>query len=185
MTYRLVNLICFQITWLACVQGAAAGRPALGLVVFGLFLALHVRVVRATRHELLLIAAAAVAGYVADSGLVLAGVIRFPSQAVLGTPSALWMVALWANLALTLNASLAWLSRSDGWAAAFGAVGGALSYWAGDRMGAIQLGEPLWRSLLAIGFEWSVAMPGLLLASRWLRSRMGGTRTPDEQVHGR
>ncbi len=52
-------------------------------------------------------------------------------------------------------------------AAIFGAIGGPLSYMAGERLGAIALGDPRWRSLLVLSISWAVAMPLLMALSQW------------------
>ena len=163
--YRRVNYVAFQACWLACILGAAAGMPILGPIAVAIFVALHLAVSkpgqeRAGRIKLLIIAG--VIGYVADSALVLLGILAFPPAAALGWPTSLWMVALWVNLAATLNASMSWLGRSRPLAIVFGVIGGPLAYLAGARLGAATLGPTLAGATLVIAVEWALAMPLLV-----------------------
>jgi hypothetical protein len=115
----------------------------------------------------MLAAAAAVMGYAADSALVWFGVLTFPPHAVFGWPSTLWMAGLWVNLALTLDASMAWLRGRYALAAVAGAVSGPLAYAAGERLGAAVLGPSFGSAMLVVAVEWVVAMPLLLLVAEW------------------
>jgi hypothetical protein len=172
-----LRLLAFQAGWFACVLGAARGMPVLGPVLVGAFVLLHlVANRRVWEREAALLAASALVGYAADSILVLAGVLRFPPQASLGGPSALWMVALWVNLALTLNGPLGWLKGRHALAALLGAAGGPLAYEAGARLGAASLGDPYWASLAAVAVEWSLAMPLLAALANAAADRPAGGR---------
>jgi hypothetical protein len=113
------------------------------------------------RHARLL-GLAGVAGYAADSVLVLTGVLRFPPHAVLGWPSTAWMVALWVLQAAVLGGVMSWMRGRFTLAAIVGAVGGPLAYLAGERMGAAVLGPTQAVALAAIMAEWALAMPLLV-----------------------
>jgi hypothetical protein len=52
-----------------------------------------------------------------------------------------------------------------------GAVGGPLSYLAGEKLGAIELTQPV-QALAALAVAWAIAMPLLM----WLASRLDGIR---------
>ena len=53
-----------------------------------------------------------------------------------------WILAMWALFATTLNASLGWLHGRPALAGALGMLSGPLAYWAGARLGAIELVQP-------------------------------------------
>ncbi len=162
MALKVINFVAFQLGWLACVLGAGAGRPWLGPIVAILVVGLHLALHRAHWYrELLLIACAAVLGYVLDSALVVGGVLVFPDRAVLGGPSALWMVALWCQFATTLNVSMSWLRGRYVLGALLGAVAGPIAYLAGARLGAVEVGRPMLIALPAIAAVWAAAMPVL------------------------
>ena len=76
---------------------------------------------------------------------------------------------LWVNFATLINVSLNWLHGKYLLAAILGAVGGPLAYWAGDRLGAIEIAQPLVVPLLAIGLAWGMVTPGLFWIARWLQ----------------
>jgi len=170
MRSTLANLAGFQAGWFACVLGAAEGMPALGVAVVAA-LAAGRWLIAPNRHpEAALFAASAALGYALDSVLVLAGVMAFPPQAQLGGPPALWMVALWVNLSLTLNGALRWLGGRWALSALLGAVAGPLAYWAGDRLGAVVLASGA-GALAAIAAEWAAALPLMLVLNRWLQRK--------------
>lgn len=158
---RLINFAAFQLNWLICVLGAANGWPWAGPVAVLLWMLAHLRLNRGHyKTEWILILAAAGAGYLLDSLLVLTGYLAFPEAARIGYPSTLWMVALWINLATTLRHSLGWLQGRVLLAALFGGAGGAAAYYAGGRLGAIHLPDPVIGGLL-ICLLWSLALPAL------------------------
>lgn len=167
--YAVINALASQACWWACILGASSGRPWIGPLGVASFLAVHLWWGTRSRRgaELRLIGLAALAGYVADSVLVVSGVLTFPPHASLGWPSTIWMVALWAGLAATLNASMAWLHGRYALAAIFGAVTGPLAYAAGERLGAATLGPTETVALVLIAVEWALALPALV----WLAGR--------------
>lgn len=164
--YPVVNALLFQGFWLAAVLGAASGLPWLGPALLPVVAAAHVYA-RPGWQELAPAVVAMALGYGADSALVLADLLHFPEQARLGGPSPVWMVALWGNFGVALRASLGWLRRRRRLAAALGAVGGPMAYGGGAALDAVQLGEPAWLSLLAVGAVYLLATPVLcMVASR-------------------
>lgn len=168
----LINLAGLQLAWFACVIGAGRGEPWVGPVVTLAVLALHV-----TSHytrlwmEVALILAGSLIGFAADSTLVLTGLLAFPEHARLGAPSTLWMVALWASLAATLNVALRWLDGHYLTAALLGFVGGPLAYYAGAGFSALTLGEPVSGSLGAVALVWGFATPFLVWFAGQSRTR--------------
>jgi hypothetical protein len=173
MKIKLLNAALFQLVWLCAVLGAANGRPWLGPLVLLPVVALHLLLSNHRRRELRLLALAGVIGALFDTGAVLAGVIT--PQAWLYPPpfSPPWMIALWINLAATLNVSLSWLQGRPWYGALFGAIGGPLAYYSGARLGATAtLPEPGGLLLLALG--WGIVTP-ILLA---IANPRGGTHAP-------
>ncbi len=165
----LIRLAAFQLGWFACIWCAAQGAPWVGPLVVACIVAAHVELEPARGRESLWIAFAAALGYLADSLLVLAGILSFPSQATLGSPSTIWMVALWANFAVALRSLLAWLHGRYLVGALLGAAAGPASYYAGAALGAVELTDPP-SSLAAVAVEWALATPLLLAVSQRLAS---------------
>jgi hypothetical protein len=172
MNRALMNFIAFQTCWFACVLGAAAGMPYLGPAFAAIWLPVHILATKSWfLVELKLILVAGVVGYLLDSILVLGGWMSFPAHTQLGAPSTLWMVTLWLGFAATLRHALGWLRGHYVLGALLGALLGPFAYWSGSKLGAVVLTDTV-PSLLAVGVEWLVAMPLLLIVAAHLeRSR--------------
>lgn len=168
MTWKVANFVAFQIGWFACVLGAARGWPWLGpLYVLAFAVVQCALATRTPKRDAAMLLIAAIMGGVFDGALILLGFLDFPEAARVGPLTPVWMIALWCNLVLTLPASMAWLRERYWLSVVFGAVGGPLAYWAGARLGAVDLGDPTLLSLSVIAVEWALAMPALLyLAAR-------------------
>jgi hypothetical protein len=72
---------------------------------------------------------------------------------------------MWLLFGTTLSESLSWLQGRWVLAAIAGAVGGPLSYLAGENLGAIELAAPT-NALLMLGLGWGVMMPLLAAVAR-------------------
>ncbi len=166
MISKAINLLLYQALWFACLIGAGRGQPWLGVAVAVLVVGVRLGMTTDLRRDAILIAASAVIGYVLDSALVFAGLLRFPAHAQLAGPSPLWMVALWAGFATTLNGSLSVLRGRPIVAAVVGLVGGPLAYIAGEKLSAIEIGSPRGMAFLAIAVEWADALPILIQLNR-------------------
>jgi hypothetical protein len=182
---NLVNFAAFQVCWFCNVLGAAAGAPWIGPMVTGAWILVHLLSMGDTRaSEWPVLLVAALLGYCVDSALVLGDMISFPLPTQLGWPSPIWMVALWAGFAATLSRSLGWLRGRYALAGLLGAVGGPLAYYAGQKLGAIELTSGS-QSLAWIGIEWAVAVPLLVaLNGLFTRRRAVGSMAslPQEQT---
>ncbi len=161
----LVNILAFQIGWLACVWGGASHRPWLGTATAAVIIALHLWRAAHPRRELVLIVIAGALGLAWDSVLVSAGLVSYPSGVLLDGTAPHWIVALWMTFATTLNVSLRWLKDRPLPGALLGAVAGPAAYWAGSRLGGIEFLEPL-PATVALAFGWAVALPVLMACAK-------------------
>jgi len=162
MIHFLLNALIFDLAWLITVVPAAQGLTWIGPLFSLCWLAFHCVFYPDRRlSDIYLCISAALLGYMADSLLVMTGLMTFPPQSQLGAPTTLWMVALWINLALTLNHSLIWLQHRYKLSAVAGAIAGPLAYFAGAKLNAISL-EAGYLSLLAISIVWLICMPFLV-----------------------
>jgi len=161
----LVNFIAFQCGWFACVLGAARGWPWVGTAVAAVIVGWHVMRSRRPAEELKLVGIALVVGILWDSSLAALGWISFASGTLVTWIAPPWILAMWALFATTLNVSLDWLKGRWAVASLLGAVAGPLSYWAGARLGAIEIVAPV-PALVALAVGWSVITPLLLAAAR-------------------
>ncbi len=161
MIQVVLNFVIFQAAWFITVYSAASGLPIYGPLFTSLWMLFHLKFfTKKYRSEISLLLFAATLGYLLDSLMVLIGAIAFPERTALGGPSPLWMVALWINLAATINFSLKWLHGRLLLAALLGAIAGPAAYYAGSVLGAIELFGI--KSLLAISVQWLLAMPLLI-----------------------
>lgn len=170
MVRWVINLVAVYACWFACILGAAAGRPLLGPLAVAIHLALHLALAPRRGVEMILIVFAGIGGYLADSALVLTGLLGVPDAARWGGPSPVWMVALWLNFATTLNLTLGWLKDRPLSAAVLGALAGPATYYAGVRLGAVELPAEYAIALVAIGLEWLITLPFLSLLARTMTS---------------
>jgi hypothetical protein len=172
----IVNVVAFQLGWFACVLAAARGRDMAGVSAASVIVAAHVAMPARRGGEFRLIAAAVVIGALWDSLLRGTGLMVYQSPGPAWLAPG-WILAMWALFGTTLNFSLRWLRGRTLIAVLFGAVGGPLAFWAGERLGAVQITGP-WAGLLAQAAGWAVILPLLMhLAQRFDRSDL---RTPGE-----
>jgi hypothetical protein len=161
----VVNVVLYQLGWVACVLGAAHGLPWIGPLAAAAIIAWHLARAARTRPELALVACAVLLGALFDTLLVQAGWVHFSAGALIAGTAPCWMMALWAIFATTLNISLRSLRTHPVLALILGALGGPLAYFAGARLGAITL-VAAGPALSAIALGWAVLAPVLLLAAR-------------------
>lgn len=162
-----LNVLLFQAGWFACVLGAAHGLPWIGLLAAAAIVGWHLTRAARPGRELALVALATVLGALFETMLVQTGLVRFDTGTLVEGTSPYWMVALWAMFATTLNVSLRWLRPHLGLAAVLSALGGPVAYYAGARLGAIEL-TTVGAALAAIGLGWAILAPTLLGAARRL-----------------
>jgi hypothetical protein len=159
---RLVlNVVVYQAAWFACVLSAAALRPWIGVAVAAAVVLLHLYLAPAPRRELPLILLATLAGAGFESLLVASGWVRSSPGLLFGSVMPVWMVALWAAFATTLNVSLRALRRRYVITAAIAAVGAPLAYAAGAALGALQWVQAT-PALLLVACGWAVLLPLLM-----------------------
>ena len=152
MLKNLANAGLFQLGWFACVLGG----NSLWLLLAGGALLAHLLWISRSLAEVRLVVVVCVLGSAVDSLLLNAGVFAFQQPGIL---IPFWLVLLWALLAITLNHCLAWAAKPWWRAALLGAIGGSLSYYAGQRLGAVQFPQGLWPTLPGLGLLWAALFP--------------------------
>ena len=162
------NLIGYQIVWFSAVIGAGQGLAWPGVVAATLVIAAQLAASATARADLRLAGGAVLCGVALDGSLSALGWARYAADA---WPAPLWILALWAAFALTLNHSLAYLRPRPWLACVFGAVGGPLAYWGAARgWQPVQFEAPAWRATAALAAGWALALPALTAgARRWTR----------------
>ena len=158
----LLNIVCFQLGWFACVLGAANQHPWLGVLMAIFLLAFHILRSKNSAIEIRLIVVAMIFGLLFDLIPLSLGWINF--EPVAFWPSQLpppWMICLWGLFASTFNISLNWLKSRFLIAFILGAVSGPLCYWAGYQLNALNLASFNYVMVyLMVG--WALAVPFLL-----------------------
>ena len=163
----LINLTLFKAAWLACVFGAAAGVPMAGVAAVAVAAAVHLFLARDARSEAVLLLLAAAIGLSWESALVATGLVSYGVGYILPGIAPYWIVAMWVLFATTLNSGMRWLRKSPLIASAAGAIGGPMSFLAGQKAGAVTFSDT-GLALAVIGIGWAVLLPLVVRAGVWL-----------------
>ena len=166
MSLMLQNFVLFQIGWFGCViSGASKDYSWAGMVIVAIIVTIHLSRATYMLDEIMLIATTTVVGTAWDSTLTIAGLFAFSNGVIISWLVPLWMVAMWALFATTLNVSMKWMKDRYILAAVFGAAGGPLAYYAGHRIGAVDFNNTL-QAMIAVSVGWAVIMPGLMYMTK-------------------
>ena len=160
----VLNLFAFNAGWLCCVLAGANHLPWLGTCIAMLVVARHLSLAKDARKELTLVLVAGGIGAVWDSALVYAGILEYPSGTLVEGAAPHWIVAMWLLFATTLNVSLRWLKQRVALAALLGAVCGPAAYYAGYKLGGVQIPD-FALAMTALGCGWALFMPVLMSIS--------------------
>jgi hypothetical protein len=156
--------------WFACILGAAHGSHWLGAPVVTALLAFHLAT-RGERSAFRILSVTFVSvcfGFCFDSLLIVAGVYA-PTRWLIPSPLAtIWLLTLWANFALIVDVPLRWLQQHLVVAAVFGSLFGPAAYLGGQRLGAIQIGEPVGVHVVILAIAWALGLTFLMLLARQL-----------------
>ncbi len=163
--HQILNALLYQGAWFACVLGAAQGRAGLGIATASAVIAIHLLLAKQAKPEVGLILIAVLTGTVFESLLVMSGWISMPAETLWANITPLWMVALWAAFATTLNVAMRALRQRYLLVALIAAVGAPLAYLAGAKLGALQwINAPFALAMIAVG--WGVLMPLLMRSAQ-------------------
>lgn len=177
---QIAEWLGFQCVWIVCALSAAQGRNLPGIAAAALYIGLVLAQRRPARADLLAITASGLAGLAAESLLAATGLVRFSAPWPSASFAPAWMVALWLAFGATLSIMRAWLGeRFRLKAAIFGAIGGPLAYWAGARLGALEVSGGA-TAYLAIAAMWALALPALLA----LTERPNSDKRVNQQIAG-
>lgn len=170
---NVVNAVLFQITWFACVLGAAAkllwpGLLALAVLVFSL------RRRPGLGIDLTLAGLAVAVGFALDSLWIRSGVLDY--QGARWAPA--WILALWAGVALTLRHSLSLFLPRPVIGGVLAGCCAPLSYLAGERFGAATVPDA-W-DLIWVSLCWAVLFTISFAVIARLRPADGGKDTASD-----
>jgi hypothetical protein len=160
-----MNVVAYQCAWFACVLGAAAQHPSIGMFMVAAVIGWHLYSAAEPGRELGLIGIAVLCGAGFETLLAMSGWVQLEPSPLLGSSVPLWMVALWAAFATTLNVSLRALRSRYLLSALLAGVGAPLAYHAGARLGALQWADQT-PALALIALGWALLMPMLMKAAQ-------------------
>ena len=161
MNAILINISLFQAGWFAAVFSAAASVPILGTLAIAVAIAAHLARSPSRTAETRLLAIAGAIGFAWESLLVATGLVQYDEASAIPGTAPYWIVAMWLLFATTLNVGMRWLRKSMIVTAIVGAIGGPLSFLAGQKAGAVSFPDPI-LSLAVIGLGWAVFLPLLV-----------------------
>lgn len=157
-----------QALWFGAVMGAAENQLWLAPVLLIGFAFWEFRPARRVYGDLQLMLVAVLIGLILDTSWVMLGWIKFAAGWAFSELAPLWILLLWAGLALTLNHSLAWLQKRLVLAAILSCVSSPFSYLAAAHLGAVDIVAESRVWFVGLGLSWAVAVPLLL----WLASHL-------------
>jgi len=166
--FILINLIFFQGIWLLTVFGAANNIYWYGLLGLAAFVIFHHFTAGTARADFLLVAIAVATGLLIETAFVRTGLLVYTLNIPSPQFAPAWILILWADFALTMNGCLRWLQGRYLLAAALGAIGGPISYFAGVKLGAATTNTSMLIVLPVIASVYALITPLFLMAARRL-----------------
>jgi hypothetical protein len=174
----IVNVVAFQVAWLAAVGSAAASRAWLGIAIIVVLAVAHLAAARSRIPEVVSLLAIGTIGGAWDSLPVTLGIIEYAGPRPAPGVAPYWIFALWVAFATTVNVALRWLRGRVALGMLIGAVAGPLCYLGGEALGALRFGDR-YAALAAQSAAWAVLLP---LCS-WLAARFDGFAPTPRQAH--
>lgn len=157
---KVANAVGYQAVWLACVAGAGAGFPWLGPAASLVFVVLMLCLGGRARDDLRLLMLALATGMLLDGAFAATGWMRYAASWPWAGAAPVWILALWASFALTMNHSLAFLRHRPLLTATLGFFGGPLAYAsAAGAFDAVDFGAPMPWVMAALAVGWACALP--------------------------
>jgi hypothetical protein len=161
----LINFSLFQLSWFACVIGAAKDLPWLGVIITFIFVIWHLSRAKIAHQELLLLVCALVLGGLFDQTMQSLNLISYQAHLWSEALIPAWILALWLAFSCTLNVSLRWMRGKHLIAIIFGLIGGPLAYIGAAKLGAASIIQTP-QSLIAISIGWAIITPLLIRISQ-------------------
>ncbi len=157
-------MIGFYLGWWAAAWGASHSFAWIGPVVSVVLVGIHLRLTTDRKAEGIFILSMGLVGFLVETLAIQFGLFQLSSLERLAP---LWIVSMWILFALTFEGMLA-LTMKPILLVLGAAVGGPISYYAGEKMGLITYARPLALSIVLHALLWSALVPLLI----WLRRRI-------------
>ena len=157
---KIANVVGYQMVWLCCVAGAGQGVAWLGPVASLVFVLGMLAFGGKARDDLRLLVLALPVGFALDSAFAYSGWLRYAQAWPWVDAAPLWIWAVWAAFAMTINHSMAFLRYRPGLSALLGFVGGPLAYFsAAGAFDAVDFIAPVPWVIAALAIGWALALP--------------------------
>ena len=167
-----INFLLFQSVYTLSLVGVMNDVSWLGSVALAAFALWHACTASTAKTDFLIAGIAMFVGFLLDTLYIRSGLITYSGSFLWSGVAPVWIVALWANFALTFNGCLRWL-RSRLWLAAILAcIGSPLSYYAGIRLGTAAIAGDALLLFGLIALTWGIAVPALLWLSAQVEREM-------------
>lgn len=162
----ITNFLFFQLAWFSCVLGAAYGMPWLGVAITAATLGWHLSKAPKVKPEVLLLLLTLIIGAGFDQLMLICQWVVYQHHGWSNALVPIWILALWAAFASTLNVSLSWLKERYFIAMLFGAAGGPIAYLGAEKIGAVNLNGNI--AYIALSIGWAVITPLLFYFAKHL-----------------
>lgn len=157
-TQKAVNALGYLLVWWSAVLGASQGNFYVGAIVAFGMLIWHSISKTLQNEERWFLARMVVYGTLFDTVLSISGLIRYHcSYPVLHFLAPLWISALWLGFAMTVHHSFRGLLSNPFVAVLLGLIGGPLSYFGAERLGAISISQPK-IAIPILAISWAVIL---------------------------
>lgn len=148
----ILNVIGYNIAWFGLVYWGNAFIPVALVLLLSHFL-----FISKLNNELMFVILIASLGCMVDFSLQSTGFFIFPTTSL--TPlwfTPLWLIVLWFCFACTINHSLNFLSSSKWLQLIAGGIFAPLSYLAGVKLNAVDLGQSLLSTYIVLSVIWGI-----------------------------
>ncbi len=167
----MINFVVFQIGWFVAILGAAYDYMPLALLLLLPIIGINLYRLENLKQNSQLLLLAVLLGLAIDSLAISLGLLSFkPAYWWPYHLAPLWMTALWALFATTINGYLKWINDYPLIGLIGAAIGGPLAYIAGEKLAALQM-TPGWQTIIYLAITWTFAVFILLRANRYLKNR--------------
>ncbi|HKL54431.1 MAG TPA: DUF2878 domain-containing protein [Wenzhouxiangellaceae bacterium] len=173
-----INQAFFQLSWPACVIGAANGMLWPGALVVGLFAVWQFHPSHMHRRDPIVVGAFIATGLIIDTLWIRAGIVEYATAWPAPGFIPAWLLLLWVAFALTVNHSLGVFRRRWRLFMLLATVGSPMSYSAAAAFGAVTWLAPSWLVIFCVGPVWGLVV-SLLFREAGLDRRQ---RKPDGQA---
>ena len=150
-----LNLVLFQALWFCCILGAAYNNFIPAWSVLACLISLNL--LKPVKSDLNYLAVFITAGFLTDSLLSALNWISYKPYIFPMEIAPMWILFLWIGFALSMRWSMNWLITLPKLAYPALMIGGPLSYFGAQRLGAIEMVQPLAASTL-ISLSWGVIL---------------------------